>query len=897
MNDKHNAYKRRVCVLAIAIACTILLLPFFTKVTIDVQYGQKYKGFFAQIYSDIGHGIREEDSISQKIKSAKCKFELSGNLSKLRDIRFDPVDRPTENEIVLKRISVSGRDGIAQTYSGESLRDIIAEQNDMQLVSCDENGICFRVTGDDAQLIFSETLIMDIRRAARQNFVIRGYLIMFFLVGVFLWVEQKELFRFVSMQGSGKIQFVLLIFLIGGIVFYLKREYGGKTGFGGQMLLLLAMLLGAFVCWWYQGQHTSKALSAEKIVSLLLLGQVMCGNDLLAKSGELTEDAVLFYGISILVHAVLWYFFWIQGKRSNWYLLFVAGIWLFRFSICLWGYGWNGKEAFLHTLDYIGTVPGMLSFLGFGALYCILWGILGSGMACVVYLICFILLFAGNMIEMVYHASFVKAIDVLSLGDLKAILHNYIGAASGVACVVFLLLLAGICIRNRSRIAAFLKPCRNSVALVSGFLVLIWLLTALDENVYMDSFGIRNDNNWSLEVRMEKKQGFFAFTYINLRRFLALIPQQPEEYSPQTIADTLADCLNTDEAEQIAWSEQPDVIFLMLESVIDPDMLTEAYGVTFSEDPDPTLDQYGLTTPLAPTFGGYTAKSEFEALTGMSDSFLPAGAVAYSAYFSNQTDYVYSIVDVFRRNGYQTTAIHQNDRTFYNRDAAYRAMGFDQFIAKGDYQESEQDYNEDGYLRNSHLLPLITEQLEQTDRSQFIWGVTIEGHSPYDDKYAETDIDVSCDSLNEEQIKELENYIQCVKNTDALVGELITYLQGRERPALLVVFGDHLPRLQAWDVWGTAADADKYYATVCAAFTSQGSLSVEEEYLSMNYLAPLVVHAAGIKDEPFYNYLSRLQKELPVIRSWHMGQEDFGKLKPYEIMQYDMLFEKQIFHR
>lgn len=897
MNDKHNAYKRRVCVLAIAIACTILLLPFFTKVTIVVQYGQKYEGLSAQIYPDTGHGIREEESMTKKLKTARCKFVLSENLSHLTGLRLDPVDRKTEEPIVLGKVTVYGKDGLQKTYSGEALKEILQPQKDIQVVFCDENGLIMQMMGEDAQLVATDLLISQIQRAARQNFVIRGWIILFFFVAAYLlfgcqWTGRKR-----PLHRLYGLQLFLLLALTSGILFYLKNTYGSKLGFGGQMLLPVCLVFVSFVWRHQQKRGTAGLLSAEKPVSLLLLGQVVCGNDLLAKRGALSEDAVLFYCISILIHLVLWYFFWIEEKRSSRYLLFAGSIWLFRFSICLWGYGWNGKEAFLHTLDYIGTVPGMLSFLGFGALYCILWGILGSGMASVLYVTCFILLFAGNMIEMVYHASFVKAIDVLSLGDLKAILHNYIGAASGIACVVLLLLIVGICIRNRSRIAAFLKPRRNSVALVSGFLVLIWLLTALDENVYMDSFGIRNDNNWSLEVRMEKKQGFFAFTYINLRRFLALIPQQPEEYSPQMIADTLADCSNTDETEQIAWSGQPDVIFLMLESVIDPDMLTEAYGVTFSKDPDPTLDQYGLTTTLAPTFGGYTAKSEFEALTGMSDSFLPAGAVAYSAYFSNQTDYVYSIANVFRRNGYQTTAIHQNDRTFYNRDAAYRAMGFDQFIAKGDYSECEQDYNEDGYLRNSHLLPLITEQLEQTDRPQFIWGVTIEGHSPYDDKYAETDIDVSCDSLNEEQIKELENYIQCVKNTDALVGDLIAYLQGRERPALLVVFGDHLPRLRAWDVWGTAADADMYYATVCAAFATQGSLGVEEEYLSMNYLAPLVVHAAGIKDEPFYNYLSRLQKELPVIRSWHMGQEDFGKLKPYEIMQYDMLFEKQIFHR
>lgn len=896
MKDKRNALRRLVCVVAFVITCAILLLPYDTGVDLRVKYDQKMPGQFSRIYYDTGNGITKEYSIKKTLKTKNPVYHLPQEISKVESLRFDPVEKQISEPIILHELEIYGKDGLVASYQEEELGEVLLPKQDLEILTCDANGYVLLITGEDAQMDVSQVVTDDIRRAAGRNYFLRGYPVLVLLVSLFCYLEWERIKRYGRKVKHPVLQLAILLAVSAGVFRYVFVTYAKSFGFKGQMFVILSLWLLVQAIGIYQKGKSVHIISVEKAISFLLLCQAICGSNLFGIRYEAFKTDILFYLIYIGLQAGFFFYFWIASRKSRRYILFVISIWIFRFSICVWGYGWTPEESLLHTADYLGKVPGMLSFIGVSALVAVLWGILGQGIASVIYALCWLIIFTGNMIEMVYHATFVKAIDVLVLADLKAIISSYVSVGVGIGILIGLVLLVIGCYYYREQLLLFMRPKKNAAAVVFGAMILILTMTALSENVYSECFEIRNDNTWSEETVVEKKQGFYAFTFINLRRFLSLIPDEPENYSEQIIAEELEPYTTPEKENIIENNEKPDVIYIMLESVMDPDLLTENYGVQYSQDPDPTLDQYRLTTTLAATFGGFTAKSEFEALTGMCDIFLMPGTVPYSTYFSNQSDKTYSLVDVFSRNGYETTAIHQNNRTFYNRAAAYGSFGFDQFIAQGDYEESEQDYNEDHFMKCSHLLPLIEEQLESSKQPQFIWAVTIEGHSPYTNKYAQTDMEVTCDMLNESQISELEQYMQSVKNTDDMVKELIAYIEQRERPTLLVVFGDHLPRLEAFDVWGTAANPDLYYATSCAAYANYKDVTMDEDYLSMNYLPGFVLQQVGIENESFYNYLNHLQKEIPVIRSWRMPEDGMERLKMYDMMQYDMLFGKQYFH-
>ncbi len=76
---------------------------------------------------------------------------------------------------------------------------------------------------------------------------------------------------------------------------------------------------------------------------------------------------------------------------------------------------------------------------------------------------------------------------------------------------------------------------------------------------------------------------------------------------------------------------------------------------------------------LCSVFGGGTANSEFEFLTGLSMGNLPAGACAYQQYIHAP---IPSLVHHFNSLGYRTMATHPFLASGWNRTAVYPRLGF-----------------------------------------------------------------------------------------------------------------------------------------------------------------------------------------------------------------------------
>ena len=76
-------------------------------------------------------------------------------------------------------------------------------------------------------------------------------------------------------------------------------------------------------------------------------------------------------------------------------------------------------------------------------------------------------------------------------------------------------------------------------------------------------------------------------------------------------------------------------------------------------------------------FGGGTCNTEFEYLTGNSMAFLGTGTYPYTIYDLTRTE---TLSQQFKDLGYDTTAIHPNHGTNWNRENVYSAFGFDNFL-------------------------------------------------------------------------------------------------------------------------------------------------------------------------------------------------------------------------
>ncbi|MCR5734557.1 MAG: sulfatase-like hydrolase/transferase, partial [Lachnospiraceae bacterium] len=328
----------------------------------------------------------------------------------------------------------------------------------------------------------------------------------------------------------------------------------------------------------------------------------------------------------------------------------------------------------------------------------------------------------------------------------------------------------------------------DAVGLTVGVLLIFHLLSGLYENVYISAKIDRNDS-WTQDAKKITNQGYPAFLYFSYLRAKDLFPKEPQGYGNEMVEGILKDYKSAESDSTngaYSFDEKPDVVYLMLESIMDPDLYEEK-GVVFSENPDPFMDEYALSQTVSPTMGGLTSRAEFEALTGLSDSWYPSGTVEYTTFFGGSPRDTYSVVNAFEDHGYKTVAIHQNTGAFFNRNVVYNSFGFDRFVTINDFEERDKYRCKDGFMKCDHFLGLIENELEdagytedpendhdpQEGASQhFIWGITIESHGPFADKYESTDIKAQCDSLTGDQIKELEGYIQSLNNTDKMLSDL-----------------------------------------------------------------------------------------------------------------------------
>jgi phosphoglycerol transferase MdoB-like AlkP superfamily enzyme len=223
----------------------------------------------------------------------------------------------------------------------------------------------------------------------------------------------------------------------------------------------------------------------------------------------------------------------------------------------------------------------------------------------------------------------------------------------------------------------------------------------------------------------------------------------------------------------------PDIIVIQSESLFD---VTRLKGI--DADIMPAMRaaaSRGWSGELrVPTFGGGTIRTEFEFLTA-----LPLAAFPHVRYPYLQLAHaeIPSIVRELRSNGYRTMAIHPNGGAFWNRNHAFRALGFDQFL-DADAFDGAEHYG--WYVSDASLVDRVIAELRDDDPPQMIMAISIQNHGPYESVPLP-----AADSGG----SPLETYMTLVRASDQALGRLLEFVDNRSRDTLLLVYGDHLPAL------------------------------------------------------------------------------------------------------
>jgi hypothetical protein len=228
---------------------------------------------------------------------------------------------------------------------------------------------------------------------------------------------------------------------------------------------------------------------------------------------------------------------------------------------------------------------------------------------------------------------------------------------------------------------------------------------------------------------------------------------------------------------------------ILMESFADP---LNFRAVVFPFDPiDPRLRRWmneGDSLALSATFGGQTARAEFEVLCGV-----PAYGMLGVEFNTLGGASIPCLPSLLRRHGYATIVSLPTMPSIFNAGHAYPAVGFDHSHFHRDFEMSDMD----GGLWLSDVA-LFQQNLRLLDptvaqgKPIFNYVVTLSGHVPFNLNPVKRPPVFAGDT----RLIKLAN---AVHYNSAALADFVETLEARDPHAVIVVFGDHLPPLGAED--------------------------------------------------------------------------------------------------
>ena len=322
--------------------------------------------------------------------------------------------------------------------------------------------------------------------------------------------------------------------------------------------------------------------------------------------------------------------------------------------------------------------------------------------------------------------------------------------------------------------------------------------------------------------------------------------------------------------------EKPTVIAVMNETFSDlsiyQNMHADYQGPTYFKSIDDCLSRGRL---YVSAYGGGTANTEFEFLTGNSMAYLGSGVYPYTTYDLTDTE---NLAAQFKSLGYHTTAMHPNHGTNWNRENVYKDFGFDQFLTINDFQNAE---TLRGMVTDKATYDKILELLDTNSNPQFIFDVTMQNHSGYDTSLIPYDKQMSL-NIDGEFNSNVNEYVSLIQQSDEALKYFLNKLSKLDRKVVVVFWGDHQPFFPDTynDRWFTNEDdathQERLWQTsyiIWANYDVAGnSQTSHEEDLSSNYLSSELMKLIGAPLTDYQKAHLTLRQSLPALNS--VGYED-----------------------
>ena len=347
--------------------------------------------------------------------------------------------------------------------------------------------------------------------------------------------------------------------------------------------------------------------------------------------------------------------------------------------------------------------------------------------------------------------------------------------------------------------------------------------------------------------------------------------RKPINYSEEAVNAIMSE----KDRNEMTYEETPNIIFLQMESFIDPEELLK---YEYSEEVTPFFNEmkknYSTGHLKVPVIGGGTANTEFEVMSGMSLRFFGPGEYPYKSILMDQTSE--TMAYNLKKIGYATHAIHNHRGAFYNRNLIFANLGFDDFTSleyMNYVSKTPKNYATDDVLQGE-----IIGAMSATEEQDYIYAISVQGHGEYPKTamIPNPQIVVTTPDVPKEIKNAYEYYIAQVSEMDYFLKQLTKELETLDEKVVLVVYGDHLPALGMTDEETVSGSTFKTEYVIWSNYEREK----QDKNLTAYQLSAEVQRQIGMKQ----GIMSVFHQE---------NRESPSYLDDLHMLQYDMLYGKK----
>ena len=416
--------------------------------------------------------------------------------------------------------------------------------------------------------------------------------------------------------------------------------------------------------------------------------------------------------------------------------------------------------------------------------------------------------------------------------------------------------------------------------------------------------GIENPLAWHFEPRASARSNGLLVEWAISAANPAI--RKPERYSRPEV-ERIAHAYPQEQGfSPVARDGQPvNLIIYVIESFMDPLDL----GLRFTSDPIPNFRaisrKYSSGKIVVPVFGGTSANTEFELLTGLSMSFLAASSCPYRQYVTRD---IPSLPRTLRGYGYRTFAIPADPPYLFNHKSVFNHLGFDHWL----FPEADPKTlrsPDDEFAADSAIADAVI-AASREGSPHFIFAFTGGSHFPWDyPDYNNSSLDF-VGSMPEPSRSHLKTYVNSLNVADKSLKKLLEYFGNSDQKTAILIMGDHLPALgKVYEKTGffntsKMTGIQKRYQ-VPAVLWCNWPTDKEDFICSANNVAVRMLHFMGLRASGLLAFNAEVQTRFPVLSNYVRtadGRFFFPQaadlpfqslLEDYRLIQYDLLQGRQ----